>query len=83
MENITGDRSDEYGCFVYHVLYPTEVRTCKNVGDESRNGLIIEKGGLVSVDFIRPSRQVASTNGPFLRLTDDSGWMFEKKCGDT
>jgi hypothetical protein len=84
METIPNDKSDEYGCFVYHVLKcALEVRTCKSVDDKFRSGLIIEVGGLVSVDFIRPSRHAASTNGPFLRLTDDSGWLFEKKYGDT
>jgi hypothetical protein len=84
MENIPGDKCDEYGCFVYHVLESAhiEVRTCKNVEDKFRSGLIIEVGGLVSVDFISPSRHAASTNGPFLRLTDDSGWLFEKKYGE-
>jgi hypothetical protein len=83
MENIPGDKCDEYGCFVYHVLREIEVRTCKQVDDKSRSGLTFEEGRLVSIDLIRPSRISKSKNGPFLRLTDDSGWLFEKKYGET
>lgn len=33
---------------------------------------------LVSVDYIRKSRYKHG-NGPFLRLSDGSGWLFEHK----
>ena len=82
MENIPGDKSDEYGCFVYHVLKTVNVQTCKSVDDKSGSGQSFNEGDLVSIDLIRPSRFSKSKNGPFLRLTDDSGWLFEKKSGE-
>lgn len=46
-----------------------------------KTNLSFENDDLVSVDLIRPSRVAGSTNGPFLRLSDNSGWIFEKKYG--
>lgn len=78
------DEWDENGCFVYKMINNLEVRDYTNVGDESRNGKYInfEEGDLVSIDLIRYSRHVDSTNGPFLRLSDCSGWLFERKYGE-
>ena len=85
MQNITDKQWQTHGCFVYQITADAgvAVRTALNVGDEQHNktNLSFEKDDLVSVDLIRPSRVAGSTNGPFLRLSDNSGWLFEKKYG--
>ena len=82
METIPGGKCDEHGCFVYRVLKAIEARTFVDVSDKCRTGLIFKADDLVSVDFVRPSRYPISKNGPFLRLTDCHGWLFEKKYGE-
>eukprot|EP00978_Attheya_sp_CCMP212_P007899 scaffold18354_cov48-Attheya_sp.AAC.4 len=82
MQPINDILQDEHGCFVYRMLKPLEVRSKLNVGGECRTGLSFDTGDLVSVDLIRPSRVRHSTNGPFLRLSDCSGWLFERKYSD-
>ena len=37
----------------------------------------------IPLTFSAIPRYPNSTNGPFLRLTDDSGWLFETKHGET
>ena len=41
----------------------------------------MEEGDLVAVECVHPSR-TGSNNGPFLRLTNGDGWLFEKKYGE-
>lgn len=85
MEHLPQGVKDEEGCFVYRVLgsMPLAVRTGLNVADESMTTKLFEPNDLVSVDLVRPSRVAGSKNGPFLRLSDASGWLFEKKFGET
>ena len=84
MQNYT----QKQGCFIYQIHSASGsdalgVRSSLNVGDDNRvDGTIFYENDLVSVDLICPSRISGSTNGPFLRLTDKSGWLFEKKYGD-
>lgn len=82
MQHLPQGVKDEEGCFVYQLLKPLDVRSQQNVGDEYKTGKVFNPGELVSVDLFRPSRLPDSTNGPFLRLADQSGWLFEKKFGD-
>ena len=87
MEHLPQGVKDEEGCFVYRVLerpnLPLAVRTQLNVGDEVMTKILFHPNELVSVDLVRPSRCLGSRNGPFLRLSDASGWLFEKKYGET
>lgn len=85
MEHLPQGVKDEDGCFVYQVVssIPLKVRSQPNVGDEYKTGVFFEPNDLVSVDLVRPSRCPGSINGPFLRLSDASGWLFEKKYGET
>jgi len=73
---------DEEGCFVYRMLKSVAVRSALNVGDECKTKLSFNCGDLVSVNLIRQSRVTGSNNGPFLRLSDCSGWLFERKYGE-
>ena len=82
MQHSPDDKWDEYGCFVYKVIAPCDVRNCPNILDESRTTKCFKKGDMVSVDLIRSCRFKDSTNGPFLRLSDNSGWLFERKLSD-
>lgn len=81
MQNSTNDLRDKHGCFVYKLIESCAVRDCPNVSDEYRSEDThnFRKGDLVSVDLIAPSRSVNSPNGPFLRLADKNGWLFERK----
>ena len=85
MQNITDKQWQTHGCLVYQITADAgvAVRTALNVGDEQhhKTNLSFENDDLVSVDLIRPSRVDGSTNGPFLRLSDNSGWIFENKYG--
>ncbi len=83
MEHLPQGVADEEGCFVYQVCNgPIAVRSKLNVGDEDRTEEAIYDEEMVSIDLVRPSRIKESKNGPFLRLSDCSGWLFEKKKGD-
>lgn len=83
MQSLPEGAKDEEGCFVYEVVggNAIDVRQTPDITDESRTNLSFSEGELVSIDFVLPSRVPGSTNGPFLRLSDGSGWLFEKKRG--
>jgi hypothetical protein len=79
---------DEDGCFVFQVhgedrfgVGGVEVRKDLDVSDFTRTGLDFHHGELVACDLIRHSRVPFSTNGPFLRLADHTGWLFVHKHG--
>mmetsp|Transcript_22887 Transcript_22887/g.34356 ORF Transcript_22887/g.34356 Transcript_22887/m.34356 type:complete len:611 (-) Transcript_22887:163-1995(-) len=84
MQNFTDTQWEQRGCFVYQLIAEgsVEVRSSLYVGDDNRTGIVFKKNDLMSVDLIRPSRVPGSKNGPFLRLSDNSGWVFEKKYGE-
>ena len=85
MQNITESQRTKEGCFVYQIIEGgrVTVRSSTNVGDDNRTDKSYKKNDLVSVDLVLPSYNKDSENGPFLRLSDKSGWMFEKKYGLT
>lgn len=63
---------------------PLQLRTRPEISDDSRrlDGPEIEPGALLAVDCVQPSRIAGSRNGPFLRLCNAYGWLFERKHGD-
>lgn len=83
MQNITESQRMKEGCFVYQIIDAVCVRSSTNVGDDNRTDRSYLKNDLVSVDLVLPSCAKDSENGPFLRLSDKSGWLFEKKYGIT
>ncbi|KAL7456672.1 hypothetical protein ACHAWC_008146 [Mediolabrus comicus] len=83
MQNITESQRIKEGCFVYQIIHNIGlgVRSSTHVGDDNRTLKVYGKNDLVSVDLVLPSYAKDSANGPFLRLSDKSGWLFEKKYG--
>lgn len=65
---------------VYQVLDKVEVRSKPSVEDACRAGLSYSPGDLVHVDYVLFS-SADSNYGPYMRLTDGTGWLFEKKNG--
>jgi len=84
MQHLPQGVKDQEGCFVYEVIEGSSigVRNAPDVSDKSRTDMQFGGGQLVSIDLIRPSRISGSNNGPFLRLSDGSGWLFEQKYGE-
>jgi len=78
-------KSKTMGCFVYQVTIEEGICVRSSPptlsDDSARTPIIFERNDLVSVDLIRPSRFANSTIGPYLRCTDDSGWIFENQDG--
>eukprot|EP00227_Mantoniella_beaufortii_P007764 CAMPEP_0197598808 /NCGR_PEP_ID=MMETSP1326-20131121/30045_1 /TAXON_ID=1155430 /ORGANISM="Genus nov. species nov., Strain RCC2288" /LENGTH=120 /DNA_ID=CAMNT_0043165661 /DNA_START=85 /DNA_END=443 /DNA_ORIENTATION=+ len=76
--------NETHGTFVYRALARLAVRSSPDVTDASvwSSGRCVEDGALVAVECIQPSRAVGSKNGPFLRLSNGGGWLFEKKHGE-
>lgn len=67
---------EEQGTFVYEVLANVvTVRSHSTSGDQFRSDVRFVKGDLVAVDLVRPSR--VPSEGPYLRLSDGSGWLME------
>ncbi len=73
-------KSGKEGCFVYKVLTPCGLRSRPSVDDDARipDSYVFGKGAFVSIDLIKPS-DGDSSDGPFLRLSDGSGWLFKRK----
>jgi hypothetical protein len=67
------------GLFAYRALTSLAVRNDITISNESMTDISIEKDEIIAVDFVRESPFNAEFNGPFLHLTDGSGWLFEKK----
>lgn len=84
MQHLPKGVHDREGCSVFQVVGPGDigVRSAVNVGEPYRSGEVFRVGDLVSVDLVRHSRVAGSRNGPFLRLSDCSGWLFEMKNGE-
>jgi len=68
---------DEQGTFAFEALADLTVRTHPSAGRQYETKILVRKGELVAVDLIRPARD--EENGPFLRLSDGCGWLFEKQ----
>ena len=79
---IIPERSIRRGLFVYVAVTDLVVRSRTTVSEESKTAFVIRKGQLVAADIIRHSPNQGADNGPFLRLTDRSGWLFEYKYSD-
>lgn len=82
-----GVKEDKEGCFVYQFTFPSaSVSSRSKVSVEGRHktDFALKNGELVAVDLIRASRSPPGQrkNGPFLRLADGSGWLFEYQHGD-
>eukprot|EP00854_Cymbomonas_tetramitiformis_P025167 gene25167-30715_t len=73
---------DEEGVFVYRALSPLEVRSQPSTGENVRTGANVYVDSLYAVDLKQSSRLKNSANGPFLRLTNGSDWLFERKNGE-
>jgi hypothetical protein len=58
------------------------VRSMPSIGRDCVTNTTFRPGALISVDLIK-DEDVDATNssGPFLRLSDNSGWLFEYKKG--
>jgi len=68
------------GIFCFQAISNTMVRkTCTiNEKDGCLTPLMVEAGDMVAVDIIR-SDEGDENNGPYLHLTDGSGWLLQKK----
>lgn len=81
----SGARSLETGCWVYLVLPGNSigVRSLPSIEDDVRTGVGFAPGELVSVDLIQETEPTSNgSSGPFLKLSDHSGWLFERKQGE-
>ena len=68
------------GLFAVRVLHtPLIVRDAPDCTDASHTALVLRPGQVVLADTVRASPANNSGNGPFLRLLDGSGWVFQHK----
>ena len=73
---------EEHGLYVYRAEVRLGCRSMPDVSDNLKiSSRIAEVGDLCCVECVQPSR-VGSDNGPFLRLANGHGWLFERKYGD-
>ena len=73
--------SGDVGCFVFRVLETIAVRRAASTERDFKTKRSFEKGDLVSVDLKVDSGKPGT--GSFLKLSDGSGWLFERKSGRT
>lgn len=66
--------------FAYRLLKDETVRSRPDCTEDSKTEHQIKKGEIVVGDLLRVS-PYHNGNGPFLRLSDGTGWIFEKKLG--
>jgi len=66
------------GLFGYRALKGVSIRSKCQLGDDFKTHRIVQEGELVAVDVVQES-PYPNGNGPFLRLTDGSGWLFARK----
>ena len=69
------------GLFCYKAVCGMFIRHRPICSDSSKTSSAVLPNDLVVVDVIRES-PYDNGNGPFLRLADGSGWLFEKKLGE-
>jgi hypothetical protein len=68
------------GLFCFRALYTMVIRSIPATTEDCMTRHIIKAGEMVTVDIIRESPlEDDGGDGPFLRLTDGSGWLFEYK----
>jgi hypothetical protein len=66
------------GLFAYRALRGISIRATTFLGEEFKTSRSVQKDEIVAVDIVRES-PYQHGNGPFLRLTDGMGWLFEHK----
>ena len=66
--------------WAYRLLKDETVRCHPNCTDDSKTETTVRQGEIVVGDLLRASR-LEDDNGPFLRLTDGSGWMYAHCSG--
>lgn len=79
---IPGDLVDK-GLFAFRVVCANgmHIRKSCHVGNGSNcTNVTVRQGDIVVADILRHS-PLDNGNGPFLRLTDGSGWLFQHKHG--
>jgi hypothetical protein len=69
------------GMFAYRAVHGAVIRHRPNCSEASKTANAVLEGEIVVVDLVRES-PYDNGNGPFLRLADGSGWLFEKKLGE-
>jgi hypothetical protein len=69
------------GLFAYKAICGAFIRHRPICSDSSKTSSAVLPNDIVVVDVIRES-PYQNGNGPFLRLADGSGWLFEKKLGE-
>lgn len=69
------------GLFCYKATSGAVVRHRPNCSELTKTDYAVLAHEMVVVDLVRES-PYANGNGPFLRLADGSGWLFERKLGD-
>ena len=69
------------GLFAYKAICGAFIRHRPICSDSSKTSSAVLPNDIVVVDVIRDS-PYENGNGPFLRLADGSGWLFEKKLGE-
>jgi len=67
------------GLFAFQALHEIDIRSMARVGDDLRTGWSIKKNHIVTVNLIVEPPFPNSGNGPYLRLTDGTGWLFVSK----
>jgi hypothetical protein len=73
---------EEQGTFVYEVRVDSvTVITHPALEDFNETDIHFQKGNLVAVDLVRPTRN--PSYGPYLRLSDGCGWLIETQDGET
>lgn len=71
----SNNRNSNERCYVYRVLHDIGVRSAPNVDARYRTEKSFRTGDLVSIDSILDFVS-ANRSGPYLRLSDGSGWLF-------
>jgi hypothetical protein len=66
------------GLFAYRALTEIAIRSQTYLGDEYKTKRSVQQHDIVAVDVVRES-PYPHGNGPFLRLTDGAGWLFEQQ----
>lgn len=69
------------GTFAYKAVCGAIVRHAPNCSESSKTSHSVDAGEIVVVDVIRES-PYSNGNGPFLRLADGTGWLFERKLNE-
>jgi len=69
------------GLFCFQALVDMVVRRNCSTSIESATQVMVKKGQSVAVDIIRASDNDGEEEGPYLRLTDGSGWLYTHMGG--